>query len=121
MHADALIPVPIHKNRLRMRGFNQAFILAKYLGELFGIKVFNNILYRDKDTLAQKNLSAKDRLHNLSSAFKCKPLPRDIKNIILVDDIYTTGATIEASKRALQDVGARNIYYISVSIGKDLN
>lgn len=119
---DALIPVPVHKSKLRMRGYNQAEILAQKIGKQLDIQVISDILIRNKKTLPQKGLSDKERLKNLSKAFildnKARKLYNDIGKVILVDDIYTTGSTIEACTNALLRSGVREVYYISLCIGK---
>lgn len=118
MHADALIPIPIHRHRFRQRGFNQALLLAEVLGKLLDMNVCKDVLYRKKDTKAQRELNMKERLSNLSFAFDCRKLPSDVKRIVLVDDIYTTGATIESCVKALKRAGALEVFYLSISIGR---
>jgi len=129
MKADALIPVPVHPKRLRKRGFNQAGVLAEKLGELLSIPVEPHLLYRIRNTEAQKELSASERLKNLEKAFAVSEPqdPRDAgagsgKNmpecVILVDDIYTTGSTIEACTRVLKRAGVKKVYFFAVCIGQ---
>lgn len=119
MHADALVPVPIHSTRRRKRGFNQAEILADGIGKKLGIPVLSEVLIRNKKTAPQKQLSTLERLKNLEQAFAAGKLPADIKSIILVDDIYTTGSTIEACTRVLKRAGVKNIYFITICIGTE--
>lgn len=122
LEVDALIPVPIHRSKLKIRGYNQAEVLACKMGEQLGIKVISNMLLRNKKTLPQKGLSDKERLKNLSKAFLLdneeRKLYNDIKKVILVDDIYTTGSTIEACTNVLIQSGMKEVYYISLCIGK---
>lgn len=120
--ADALVPVPIHKSKLRSRGYNQAEILADKLGSKLNIDVYANLLLRDKKTLPQKSLSDKERLKNLIKAFSynkeiCMKKHKKLKTVILVDDIYTTGSTIEACTNVLMNNGISNVYFISLCIG----
>ena len=118
MEAEALIPVPVHKNRLKIRGYNQSELLARYLSQETGIKLINNALVRVRDTRAQKALTSEERFKNLSEAFCCDKLPENLHNIIIVDDIYTTGSTMEACTRVLKRAGAEKVYCISICIGK---
>ena len=115
--ADALIPVPVHKNRLAARGYNQSAILAEFISSETGIKMADNILFRIKDTKAQKELDPASRLKNLSEAFVCGDIPGNLHNFIIVDDIYTTGSTAEACTRILKSAGADKVYCISICIG----
>lgn len=117
---DLLIPVPLHKRKKRIRGFNQAQLLAKGLDQYLNIPVVENVLYRTKYTTPQKKLNDKERLHNLTKAFAIsKENVHQIidKKILIVDDIYTTGSTIEACSNALLKAGARSIYFVTVCIG----
>ena len=114
MQADALVPVPIHATRKKTRGFNQAEILARVIGKKLGIPVMPEMLVRNKKTLPQKDLSAAERLKNLSGAFAAGEIPERIRSVILVDDIYTTGSTIEACARALRASGISRVYFVVI-------
>lgn len=111
MRVDALIPVPIHRARRRTRGFNQAEILADVMGEYLDIPVYPDILVRERKTRPQKELSAQERLKNLSGAFRVQNLPAVVRSVLLVDDIYTTGSTIEICARTLKAAGVEHIYF----------
>ena len=114
MKVDAIIPVPVHPSRRRKRGFNQAEILAKILGERLGIPVKPEMLKRTKKTLPQKELTVGERLKNLSGAFQAEAVPEDIRRILLVDDIYTTGSTLEACTRTLNKSGVERVYFVVI-------
>ena len=114
MNVDAIIPVPVHPSRRRKRGFNQAEVLAKILGERLGISVRPELLKRTKKTLPQKELTVGERLKNLSGAFRAETFPADIRRVLLVDDIYTTGSTVEACTRVLKAAGAETVYFIVI-------
>ena len=114
MQADALVPVPVHATRKKTRGFNQAEILARVIGKKLGIPVIPEMLVRNKKTLPQKDLSAAERLKNLSGAFAAGAIPEGIRSVILVDDIYTTGSTIEACARALRASGISRVYFVVI-------
>ena len=114
MQVDVLVPVPVHPSRKRARGFNQAEVLAVCLGKRLGIPVEPGMLIRDKKTKPQKELSAADRLKNLSGAFRAGTIPEGIKTVLLVDDIYTTGSTVEACARALRSAGVSRVYFVVI-------
>lgn len=119
LHADALIPIPIHPSKKRSRGFNQAELLARGLSQGTGILLNRKGLIRSLKTLPQKNLGPRDRLRNLQKAFQVdKSQLKGVKRVILVDDIYTTGSTIEACSRVLKAAGVQEVYFICLCIGK---
>lgn len=118
-----LIPVPIHRSKMKSRGYNQAKVLADEISRLMGIPVLDGYLIRNKKTVAQKELNDKERLRNLSQAFETSwendiIKRKAITSVMLVDDIYTTGSTIEACTLALMKSGISNVYYTSICIGK---
>ena len=120
--AQALIPVPIHRERYRKRGYNQAEVIAKYIGEKLNIPVLTDYLVRVKNTKALKNLNSTQRKEHLKKAFfvsdEAKMLYRDLRCVILVDDIYTTGSTIDECAKTLIGSGNLKIYFICACIGK---
>ena len=116
-NVDVIIPVPLHKSKLRLRGYNQAELIARELGKNLNISVDSNILRRNKRTKPQKELNDSGRKKNVKNAFIVEGNIVKYKKIILVDDIYTTGSTIDGCARALKENGAENVYYISLSIG----
>ena len=113
----ALVPVPVHPSRKRERGFNQAEILAGKVGEELDIPVCPELLVRNKKTMPQKGLDPAGRLKNLQEAFYGEMLPEQIRRVVLVDDIYTTGSTVEACTRALKKAGAQAVYCLVICIG----
>lgn len=115
---DVLIPVPVHKSKKKTRGYNQAELIAKELGKKLNIPVDTNILCRVSNTSPQKNLDPKARETNLYKAFEVSDTYTRYTKVLLVDDIYTTGATIEACTKVLMEKGIKNVYYTSVCIGK---
>lgn len=123
---DALIPVPVHPARLRKRGFNQAEELANRLSRMTGIPVNSKLLIRTRKTAPQKELSPAERLNNLQQAFAVSSIFQHSDSIslsipsrvILVDDIYTTGSTVESCSRILKQSGVEEVYYIAICIGK---
>ncbi len=118
-HADILVPVPLHKRKERVRGYNQAEVLANAIGRILEIPVKSKLLYRSRDTRPQKELNDKERLKNLSEAFQTKAEKLcEFQKAMLVDDIYTTGSTIEACANVLCEAGIREVYFLSICIGK---
>ncbi len=119
LYADVILPIPVHPARKRMRGYNQAEILAEKLGTALGIEVCKDLLIRVKKTRPQKELNNEERLRNLQEAFVLsKPVPRSYRTVILIDDIYTTGSTMEACTRKLKEAGVCRVYCISICSGQ---
>jgi ComF family protein len=113
---DVIIPVPLHIKRLRERSFNQSLILACALGKKHGIDVDFSLLKRRKLTLTQTGLNKKEREKNISSAFVVSS-PEMIygRNLILVDDVYTTGATINECAKTLVKAGASQVAVLTLA------
>ena len=116
--AKALIPVPIHKNRMKKRGYNQAYLIAKELSKLTGIPVENNLVKRKNETKVQKELGARERENNLKKAFIVNKNVVELKSVVIIDDIYTTGSTVDSIASLLKEKGVRKVYFISLSIGR---
>lgn len=116
--AQALVPVPVHPSRKRARGFNQAEVLADHMSAGLGIPVIIDLLVRNKKTAPQKQLNPSERLHNLEQAFGADLGGRWVDTVILVDDIYTTGSTVEACTRVLKRAGVKTVYVAAICIGR---
>ena len=117
---DALVPVPIHRIRRRERGYNQAEVLAKEIGKRTGIPVAAGLLGRVKNTLPQKLLDDAGRQNNLKRAFKINGNDVKLERVIIIDDIYTTGSTVDACAAELKRAGVKEVYFITAAIGKEL-
>lgn len=115
---DQIVPVPLHVSRLRKRGFNQAEIFARALSGYMKVPVDTGCVLRKKSTHAQKDLSPEERRDNLKNAFAPGSSFIQNRRILVVDDIYTTGSTADAVSRVLKDQGAKEIYLLSICIGK---
>lgn len=121
MRADIIVPIPLHKSRQRSRGYNQAELIAAHLSRLLGIPMHKNLVRRVKKTVPQKKLDARGRENNLKKAFNIKPdVVKLNKTIILVDDIFTTGSTIDAVAHELKRRGAKAVYFITLCIGEGM-
>ena len=117
---DALVPVPIHASKRHIRGYNQAELLAKELGRLLHIPVESNLIKRMQKTSPMKDLSVSERQNNLKRAFKICRNDVKLNTIIIIDDIYTTGSTIDAMSYELHRAGVRYIYFVTLAIGKGI-
>ncbi len=108
--ADVLVPVPLHRWHLIERTYNQSTLLVRHLSRLSGVVAAFHVLRRTKATPRQGNLSASARRRNVAGAFGVhrKELV-DEKRIVLVDDVLTTGATLDACARALKNSGAKSV------------
>lgn len=111
---DCVVPVPLSKKRLNERGFNQSELLAKPFAEYFGIEYRDDILVKTRETQRQSRLVPSQRLTNVKGAFFARDDARD-KNIIIVDDIMTTGSTLTACAKALKAAGAKNIVGVTLT------
>lgn len=114
--ADVIIPVPISDDRMRKRGFNQMEKVALHLSKRTGIPWQKNILKRVHHTKAQRALSPLDRKANIEGAFliadRHKPLLQD-KRVLVIDDIYTTGATAAECCQVIRQAGANKVYFMA--------
>ena len=110
-----LVPVPLHGKRIIERGFNQAELLTRQIIERTGMET-ELILSRVKATLSQTKLTRVERLRNISGAFECRVALEGI-NILLVDDVMTTGATLEECAKTLKRAGAKWVWGVVVARG----
>ena len=115
---EAIVPIPLHWTKKRQRGYNQAEVLAVEIGKQIGLPVYPNLLKRIRRTKAQKNLDDIGRKNNLKKAFKTQENKVQLSHILLVDDIYTTGSTINEAALELKKAGIEQVYYVSVCIGR---
>lgn len=113
---DLIIPVPLHRNDLKKRGFNQSVLLGKVTGDYLSIPVRENVLVKKKLTPFQINLSKKERKINILGAFSVEK-PEEIKgqNILILDDVFTTGATVEECTKELMKARAKNIFVLTLA------
>ena len=116
---QALVPVPIHKRRYITRGYNQAELIARALSEETGIPVRTDMIIRTENTKPQKDLDDLAREENLVRAFAPGRMNSVVPECVcIVDDIYTTGSTIEACTNVVMAAGVKRVYYVSVAIGR---
>ena len=117
---DLIIPVPLHRARHRSRGFNQSQILAEGISEVTNLPLMKDILKRKKNTQDQTYLNAQQRKENVRGAFVVTQPDRIVgKHVILVDDVITTGATLNECARMLLDAGATKIFAVTLAVVVD--
>jgi len=111
---DCLVPIPLHRDRERSRGYNQALLLAEVLGRALGVPVEPGALARTRPTRSQSRLSREERAENMAGAFAA---PREMtgRAVLLVDDVMTTGATFSEAARVLARAGARDVCGLCVA------
>ncbi len=117
--ADALLPVPLHKIRLRERGYNQSELIAKGISKITGIKVINDMLIRKKNTQTQTKLNFEQRLENVKDAFVLNEKYKNFvvgKRFAIVDDVITTGSTLNECAKELVRSGASQVLALSVAV-----
>ncbi len=117
--ADVLVPVPLHKIRLRERGYNQSELIAKGVSNATGIKVVGNLLVRARNTETQTKLDFEKRKENVKDAFFVSGKYKNFvigKKVIIVDDVITTGSTINECAKALAMAGASKVFALSIAI-----
>ena len=117
---DIIIPVPMHKSKVRKRGYNQAELMARPLAQKTGIPLLKEGLIRVKASKPMSKLSTYDRMENVKNIFTLKEdavkLVRN-QTILLVDDIYTTGSTADECSRVLLNAGAEKVYLLTFAAG----
>lgn len=123
-HPEVLLPIPMHPGKVRQRGYNQAELLAEKLGDYLDIPVNGNVLKKVRRTKEQKALTHQQRRNNLKGAFE---INRDYldeygnlpwRNVLLTDDVYTTGSTMDAAAKVLKEHGVQQVYFITICVGE---
>lgn len=116
---DLVVPVPLHPRKQRQREFNQAVVLARAVGQATGCAVADGVLRRRRDTATQTHLTAPDRAKNLKGAFGAGARIglASGQRVVLVDDVFTTGATLDGCAKVLRDGGAETITALTVARG----
>ena len=113
---EALVPVPLHQKRLRQRGYNQSCLLAQELGKLVNLPVIDDCLVRLRHTPPQARTSTVDeRRSNAAGAFTCRDHRLQDKQVLLVDDVSTSGATLNACAAAIKATGASSVWGLALA------
>ncbi len=111
-----LVPIPLHPTRRRYRGFNQSEVLGACVAEKLHIPMVTDILRRTQNTFPQAELAnKKDRLHNVAGIFAGAPSGAKGKDILLFDDVFTTGATVRSATKALKRGGAKRVWVVTMA------
>lgn len=118
INPDAIIPIPMYAAKMRKRGYNQAAVLAKAIGKACNVPVYENVIIRTRNTVPMKLLDQQGRRSNLKKAFNIRRNDVKFKCIILIDDIYTTGSTIDAVAKEFRRMGVERIYFVTLAIGQ---
>lgn len=116
---DYITFVPLHKKRLKKRGYNQSFLLAQKISENQNIPILENLLIKSVETKVQSSLSKKERIQNIKNSFEVNK-EIDIKNkvLLLVDDVLTTGATANECAKMLKKSGAKRVFVLTLAVTK---
>lgn len=116
---DYILPVPLHPNRLKERGFNQAEEIVKGIRSSNKNLQYSPVLIRVKDTPHQTDLNKMQRQENIKDAFQVNdPSLIKNKNLLVIDDVYTTGSTLDACSKTLKEAGAKNVYFTTAASGE---
>ena len=117
---QVIVPVPMFPRKERRRGYNQALCFASELSALTGIPVDAGLVYRTKDTMPLKQLNRMERKNNLKNAFQKGKSIVQYSHILVVDDIYTTGSTVQAVAEVLIQKDTSHVYFMSICIGETM-
>jgi len=117
IRADVIIPVPLAPKRYKQRGYNQAGLIASELGKIIGVPVICDFLVRTKHTTAQKKMTPEERQENLRGAFEIVPPHAAIKGkrVLLIDDVFTTGTTVDECARAIKRAKPKSIEALTIA------
>ena len=119
LEIHGIIPIPIHKDRLRERGFNQTELMGQFLAKESGWPLWPKAVIRVRQTESMKKLDRWERAKNMEGAFKvAEPEKIRNKNILVLDDIFTTGATLDECSKILKEAGARKVYILTFASGR---
>jgi ComF family protein len=113
---DRIIPVPLHTKRLKERGYNQSQLLAAVVAANMDVLAIPSAMRRERQTTAQVTLNAAERQANMQGAFSADPSQVSGQSILLIDDVYTTGATLSACAEAALAAGASAVYAVTVTV-----
>lgn len=112
---DVLIPVPLGKNRLKERGYNQVALVARPLAYQLGIRYVPDALWKTRETRSQVGLTISQRSENVQNAYQADSKVIKDKSVLIMDDVATTGSTISACTMALHAAGAKDVYVLTIA------
>ena len=114
---EVLLPVPIHRARVSTRGYNQTEIIGRVLSKELSIPIRTDLVKRVKNTKAQKQLKIDERKENVRGAFALNQEVSMYRRVLIIDDIYTTGSTIDEMAKELRKKGVKEVFFLTVCIG----
>lgn len=115
LNLDVIVPVPLHASRLRERGYNQSQLLANEVGIFFDLPVDTDTLQRVRKTKSQMELEGNERRQNVLDAFACRSKKLAGQRVLLIDDVYTTGSTLDACASALKEGGVASVWGLTLA------
>jgi len=116
---DIIMSVPLHKNKQNSRGYNQSLLISKYISKIFNIPDVSASLQRVKDTRSQSLLDKEQRRDNVRDAFEVKDMAKvKGRNVLLIDDVLTTGSTLDECSRVLKQSGAKMVVGAVIATGR---
>jgi len=116
---DMIVPIPLGEKREIARGYNQSFLIAQPISKYFNIPLYEHTLIRSRDTKSQVGLNCEERKTNMKNAFRAEKSACNNKSILLIDDIVTTGSTLNESAKALKLAGAQKVFCFTVARTKN--
>ncbi len=117
---DCVVPVPLHRKKQRQRGYNQSRLLADVISRELGMGKARDLLKRIRETPPLSGLTRLQRMETMEGAFYMNGKEAAVKNVLLIDDIYTTGSTVNQCARALKEGGLVRVYVFTLASGKDI-
>ena len=115
LQVDVIVPVPLHSSRLRERGYNQSELLGHQIARLLNLPVKADALQRIRHTKSQMELSASERHQNVANAFACADKSLSGQTVLLIDDVCTTGSTLDACACALKQSGVTSVWAVTLA------
>ncbi len=115
---DMIVPVPLHTTRLAERGYNQAQLLSEQVAQSLQIPCSPDAVHRQRNTQSQVTLNAAERQTNMADAFQAHAPIVSNQRILVIDDVYTTGATLSACGQAILQAGAQAVYGLTVTVAR---
>jgi ComF family protein len=115
---DTIVPVPLHTSRQKERGYNQSQLLGAYMAQVLSIPCYPSALLRWRNTPPQVGLNREQRQANVYGAFRADPALVAHRSVLLLDDVYTTGATLQDCARAALEAGADAVYSLTVTAAR---
>ncbi len=118
LNVDGIVPVPMYNKKKRKRGYNQAEVFARQLSKELSVPIYAEIVIRNRKTKPMKGLSDTERQKNLKNAFNFCEKGLQLKRVLIIDDIYTTGATLDAVAKVLLEGGIKEVYGLCLCVGR---